>query len=73
MMTLFPDSKDSTAAKNCPDATPLIVEIQKELSRSMKKKSKIPREQNPYFLTGRGKEKRWFFLRWLSPARNAFA
>jgi hypothetical protein len=31
----------------------------------MKKKSKIPREQNPYFLTGRGKGKRWSFLRWL--------
>ena len=25
------------------------------------KASKIPREQNPYFLTGRGKKKRWSF------------
>jgi hypothetical protein len=26
----------------------------------------IPREQNPYFLTGRGKKKVWFFLQLFS-------
>jgi hypothetical protein len=27
------------------------------------KSAKLPREQNPYLLTGRGKKRRWFFLR----------
>jgi hypothetical protein len=29
----------------------------------LKKTSELPREQNPYLLTGRGRKKRWFFLR----------
>ena len=36
--------------------------------------TKLPREQNPYFLTGRGKKKSWFFQIWrLSKGRDARA
>jgi hypothetical protein len=31
--------------------------------------TKRPREQNPYFLTGRGKKKPWYFLLW-NPGRK---
>jgi hypothetical protein len=30
---------------------------------------RIPRERNPYFLTGRGKKKTWLFFLW-NPARK---
>jgi hypothetical protein len=59
-----------SAPKNCPIATLLIVEIQKNGADLMMKTSKIPREQNPYFLTGRGKKKPWFFLNWGSAKRT---
>jgi hypothetical protein len=32
--------------------------------------SKAAREQNPYFLTGRGKRKLWSFLPWASAKRQ---
>jgi hypothetical protein len=32
--------------------------------------SKVPREQNPYFLTGRGKRKLWSFPPWASAKRQ---
>jgi hypothetical protein len=51
-----------SAPKNCPIATLLIVEIQKDGADLIMKISKIPREQNPYFLTGRVRKKLWFFL-----------
>jgi len=34
------------------------------------KTAKLPREQNPYLLTGRGRKKRWLFLRWTSTGRK---
>jgi hypothetical protein len=34
------------------------------------KTSKLPREQNPYLLTGRDRKKKWFFLRWTSNVRK---
>jgi hypothetical protein len=38
--------------------------LKERMAELMMKTSKIPREQNPYFLTGRGKKKLWSFLRW---------
>jgi hypothetical protein len=34
------------------------------------KTSRIPREQNPYFLTGRGKKKAWFAF-WTYARKNS--
>jgi hypothetical protein len=31
------------------------------------KTSRVPREQRPYFLTGRNKRKAWFFVRFAIP------
>jgi hypothetical protein len=40
------------------------------MEMELMKTSKLPREQNPYLLSGRARKKRWFFLRWTSTGRK---
>jgi hypothetical protein len=45
------------------DSHPLYPDIAQRILIEIMKSAKLPREQNPYLLTGRGRKKRWFFLR----------